>query len=207
MARKLQGLVLLLCVISAWQFGTAAYIHAKAAVARWLIQDAWTAIRQGQAKVRPWPWADTWPVARLKVPGLDIDQMVLAGASGRTLAFAPGWLEASAMPGKKGVSVIAAHRDTHFSFLRHLRLHDVIEIETPTGAALYRVTGQQVADSSRQRILPRVQADELVLVTCYPFDALVPGGDLRYLVFSEKIPLTKEKNTHPNGLKRAKLLN
>ena len=30
--------------------------------------------------MKPWPWADTWPVARLVVPSLGIDQIVLEGA-------------------------------------------------------------------------------------------------------------------------------
>jgi len=39
--RWLLRLALLLCVLSAWQFATAGYIHAKAELAQWLIADAW----------------------------------------------------------------------------------------------------------------------------------------------------------------------
>jgi sortase A len=27
----------------------------------------------------------------------------------------------------------------------------------------------------------------LILVTCYPFDAIVPGGPLRYVVYARKV--------------------
>jgi sortase A len=179
--------VLLLCAVSVWQFASAAYIHAKAELAQWLVADAWQRTRQGEARATPWPWADTWPVARLRVERLKIDQMVLAGASGRTLAFGPGWMKASAVPGEPGSSVIAAHRDTHFAFLRHLQAGDLIKIETVGRQLQYRVSHSQIADSDRQQLLPVSGEQELVLVTCYPFDAVMAGGSLRYLVFAEHV--------------------
>jgi sortase A len=178
---------LLLCAISVWQFASAAYIHAKAELAQWLVEDAWRKIKQGEAGARPWPWADTWPVARLTVARLSVEQMVLAGASGRTLAFGPGWMKASAIPGEPGSSVIAAHRDTHFAFLKHLRPGDVIDIETVDRRVRYSVTHRLVADSDQHRLQPATGGQELVLVTCYPFDALTTGGPLRYLVFAEPL--------------------
>ena len=62
--------------------GKGLYIHAKAWAAQLLIHRAWSATLQGQADARPWPWADTVPRARLVVPRLGVDQIVLAGASG-----------------------------------------------------------------------------------------------------------------------------
>ena len=51
---------------------------------------------------------ELWARARLRAPVHDVDLIVLAGGSGRTLAFAPGHLGASALPGVAGNSVIAA---------------------------------------------------------------------------------------------------
>jgi sortase A len=189
------GIGMLLFAISAWQFGTAAYIHAKAELAQWLLADAWQKIKQGEPKARPWPWADTWPVARLRVPRLDIDQLVLAGASGRTLAFGPGWMASSARPGEQGMSIIAAHRDTHFNFLQYLRPGDLLYIEGEHGRSVYQVTTSQVADSRHQRIQPTASDDQLVLITCYPFTAIVPGGPLRFVVFASKKHLSTGKKT------------
>ena len=82
-----------------WQLGEGAYIPAKAWLAQELMQRAWERAVEGSERPAPWPWADTWPVARLRALGGDIDLIVLAGGSGRTLAFGPGHLSASALPG------------------------------------------------------------------------------------------------------------
>ncbi len=160
----------------------------KAALAEELLNRAWTAARAGRSEVRPWPWADTWPVARLRLPPSASAEplIVLAGASGRGLAFAPGLLDGSALPGEPGVAVIAAHRDTHFHALARLALGDRFEVERADGKAFdYVVTGIEIMDT-RTASLRLDAADSVVaLVTCYPFDALVPGGTLRYVVTGE----------------------
>jgi sortase A len=169
--------------VSIWQAGEAAYIHAKAWIAQRLIATAWDrSIETGQS-MKPWPWADTAPVARLLAPALDVDLLVLAGATGRTLAFGPGHHDGSAMPGAAGNTVISAHRDTHFRFLRELAVGDALIVEMPAGQRFhYRVRGIEVADQRNLR-LPRLPAERtLTLVTCYPFDAVDAGGPLRYVV-------------------------
>ena len=104
-----------------WQFGQGAYIPAKAWVAQELMQRAWRRAGSGEEHAAPWPWADTWPVARLSAKGGDINLIILEGGSGRTLAFAPGHLSASVLPGETGNSIIAGHRDTHFQFLQYVK--------------------------------------------------------------------------------------
>lgn len=180
--RRLIVLSALLCAISVWQFAAAAYIHAKAELAQWLIADTWQKIKQGDKQARPWPWADTRPVARLRVPALHVDQMILAGASGRTLAFGPGWMLAGSDADETGIKVVAGHRDTHFAFLRDLKVGDRIDIESVSTTYHYRVRDMQIVDSEQQQLLLSSEVNRLLLVTCYPFDALNPGGSLRYLV-------------------------
>ena len=107
----------LLC-LGFWQFGQGAYIPAKAWLAQELMQRAWVRTGAGEERAGPWPWADTWPVARLTSKERGVDLIVLAGGSGRTLAFGPGHLSASAMPGEVGNAIIGGHRDTHFQFLQ-----------------------------------------------------------------------------------------
>ena len=179
--------VYLLCAISVWQFAAVAYIHAKATLAEWLIEDAWQKTRQGQSRVKPWPWADTWPVARISMAAHNVEQMVLAGASGRTLAFAPGWMKASALPGSEGTSVIAAHRDTHFDFLQQVAIGDKLTVESLNEVVHYQVMDTLVVDSQRYQLSLNPDASDLLLVTCYPFDALIPGGGLRYVVKLQRI--------------------
>jgi sortase A len=148
----------------------------------------------GDQHVRPWPWADTWPVAELIIPRLGIRRIVLSGDSGRVLAFSPGYTEASALPGTQGKTVISGHRDTHFKFIQDIKRGDRIEILTSEGHFIYIVSEQVVVDQRYFRLDAKsgLQAEDqttsssLILVTCYPFDALQPGGNDRYIVVAEQ---------------------
>jgi sortase A len=120
------------------------WIHAKAALAQILLERAWSETAGGRGPIRPWPWADTHPVGRLQVPAHGVDLVVLAGATGRTLAFAPGHLSGSAAIGAPGNAVVAGHRDTHFAFLKHLRTGEEIRTESAEGRVqAYRVIGSR----------------------------------------------------------------
>ncbi len=183
----------LLLAASLWQAGAGVYIHAKAALAQILIDDAWRRAqdgddRAGDGQARPWPWADTRPVARLEIPRLGARMIVLAGASGRSLAFGPGHVDGSALPGEIGVSLIAGHRDTHFRLLEDVVVGDAIRTEDRDGVWRdFTVTSIRVVDSRRARIDVNAATPRLILSTCYPFDAIDPGGPLRYLVFADAV--------------------
>jgi len=160
-----------------------AYIPAKAWLAQELMQRAWDKTSATGVDVAPWPWADMVPVARLHAQSGRIDLIVLSGSTGRTLAFAPGHIEASARPGETGNTVIAGHRDTHFAFLKDLELGDSLWLERPDGERLiYEVIDLDVVDSRRGSIALDTPETFLTLVTCYPFDAINPGGPMRFVV-------------------------
>jgi len=167
-------------------FGNGAWLYAKAMLGQWLLQHAWSESRASGAPVKPWPWADTHPVARLIAPAADADELVLAGASGRTLAWGPGHLDDSAPLGGAGNAVVSAHRDTHFRFVRRLVEGDELIVELADGARRhYRVRERYVADVATLKLPRTTIVPTLTLVTCYPFDALLPGGPLRYVVVAE----------------------
>jgi sortase A len=159
----------------------AGWIHAKALLAQQLLQQAFDAESRDGRSRRPWPWADTRPVARLLQPRLGIRQIVVAGDSGRSLAFGPGWAEASVLPGAVGTAVVSGHRDTHFAWLQALQVGDRIAVERGGQRREYRIDATEVVDSRRQRIAID-GGDRLLLVTCWPFDAVVAGGPQRYVV-------------------------
>lgn len=188
---RFQRYLVAICIISLAATGTAAFghglwIYAKAHAAQVLLHAAWDRTRATGLPAKPWSWADTHPVARLIAPAQDADVLVLAGASGRTLAFGPGHLDGSAQPGDRGNAVITAHRDTHFRFLARVSPGDELLVERADGGRRhFRVRASYVADY-RDLDLPRdTQVPTLTLVTCYPFDALDPGGPLRYVVVAE----------------------
>ncbi|CAA0107933.1 Uncharacterised protein [Halioglobus japonicus] len=178
------GLILCLLSVGIQQFGGAAIIQAKAQLAPILIEVAWMETLQlhGQV-VKPWPWADTWPVGRLQVPELDVDLFILEGDSGNALAFGPGRALPSAQLGGSGTAVVGGHRDTHFAFLKELRKGHRLQVQVPSGERReYQVDEVRVVDSSRELLSVDTEDNVLVLVTCYPFDALQAGGSLRYVV-------------------------
>lgn len=172
--------------LAAWQFSGVAIIQAKAILAQHLLEDAWADTRNGAQRVKPWPWADTWPVARIHVPRLDEQAIVLSGAQGNSLAFAPGHVQETAQPGMSGVSIVSAHRDTHFAFLRHIAMDDKIQLIRPDGtASQYNVIDIQVVDARSFAYINNPKRRILMLTTCYPFDAIRAGGTLRYVVTAE----------------------
>ncbi len=158
-------------------------IYLKAQLAQLLIEDAWTKTLTTGHPNKPWPWADTWPVARLQTAQADTDLYILKGANGSSLAFGPGWMEDSVNPNQTGTKLIAGHRDTHFKFLQHLQPQDTLTLTNNSGnPQLYRVDKIQIIDSSKEQLLIDIQEDRLILITCYPFDAIDSGGPQRYIV-------------------------
>lgn len=177
----LPTLALALAIAGAGSLASGIYMPAKAAAAQVLLRAAWAG-SEGDP-LRPWPWAQTWPVARLRVPELDVDQIVLAGAEGAALAFAPGHVEGTSPPSNPGNVALAGHRDTTFAFLGELRLGDEIRLEVkPGGSRRFIVDQTSVVHESDTEVLAASETPRLTLITCYPLDATLPGGSLRYVV-------------------------
>lgn len=175
------SLLIFLCGL--WFIGQGAYIHAKALLAQVLLKSAWAETLDGTKEVKPWPWADTWPVSRLSVPSLGVNRIVLAGASGQALAFGPGRLVVTGTGKGPFNIVIVGHRDTHFRFLRKLQTGTLIRLQTDTRRILnFTVTHIYVVDKRDTGLLQPGANSILTLITCYPFDAVRPGGPQRYVV-------------------------
>jgi sortase A len=165
--------------------GQGLYIHAKAALAQVLLDRAFTQSLASGAPVKPWGWADTWPVARVTIPRIGASAIVLAGASGQALAFGPGQVERTPDAGEEGTTIYSAHRDTHFAFLKAVRIGDTIEVTRRDGKAFrFRVMHTSVVHFDHSGIDPYAAGRRLVLVTCWPLDGTL-SGPLRYLVHAE----------------------
>lgn len=167
-----------------------AYIPAKAWLAQQLLDRAWERRLAGQAAAAPWPGADMRPLARLLQPRLGVTQVVLDGASGRVLAFGPGHVTGSALPGVNGNIVISGHRDTHFRWLRDLHDGDLLLLESDDGATRrYTVAATAVHHETEVDLLDPLADEQLRLLTCYPFDGLYPGTPLRYVVTARPLAM------------------
>jgi sortase A len=168
-----------------FQAASAAVIPAKAVVAQLLLDKAFESSVAGHRALKPWPWADMAPVARLSVPRLGLDLIVLDKGSGQAMAFGPSLLPGTAAPGTKGTTVIAAHRDTHFRRLAGIHPGDLIELQGLDGRTTrYRVIGTEVTRWDRFGVSADRSAARLALVTCYPFGAQ-QHGPLRFVVHAE----------------------
>jgi sortase A len=186
--RLLKKLPVLLFILGTVIFGKGIYIHAKAQVAQLLLNRAWEKTLGGEKNAKPWSWADTHPVAKLTFTKGGDSYIVLEGSTGSSLAFGPGHLAGTPLPGESGNCVIAGHRDTQFSALRDVKKGDELLVQKPDGKNLrYIVTEIMITDYKNVSLLKNTTGNRLTLVTCYPFDALIPGGPLRYVVISEQV--------------------
>jgi sortase A len=177
-----------LALAGLWLTGSGLYIHAKAALAQILLSRAFAAELASGGLVKPWSWADTWPVARVEVPRFGASAIVLAGSSGQALAFGPGHLERTPEAGEPGIAVYAAHRDTHFAFLGRVAPGDAIIVTRRDGTVVrFRVTRAEVVGWDASGIDPDAPGRRLALVTCWPLDSALPGP-LRYVVHADLEP-------------------
>jgi sortase A len=165
-----------------------AYIPIKAELAQYLIHRAWDESIDTGTQIKPWGWADMHPVLRLQSENHNQDLIVLAGDTGNVLAFGPGLSGETPYLDDSSSLLISAHRDTHFSFLQDITIGDKF---TTTAAdntdQSYQVSSIEIIDTAKQDIYIQDNQPQLILVTCYPFNAVVAGGTLRYVVISKLI--------------------
>jgi sortase A len=168
-------------------FGKSAYIYAKAELAQVLLERAFDQTLASGKPVKAWSWADTRPVARLEIARIGAEAIVLEGSSGEAMAFGPALQNETSRPGERGTSVISAHRDTHFAFLKSVKVGDVVSVTREDGLKFnYRVTGMRIADWDQSGIDRHASGFHLVLATCYPFGSIVHGKQ-RYIVEAELV--------------------
>ncbi|MDN3378404.1 MULTISPECIES: class GN sortase [unclassified Pseudoalteromonas] len=173
-------------VLGVGLFSHGSYIQAKAWLAQHLIEQAWQqALVTPNEQVKPWFYADSYVTAQLNWPSRGKTLSILAGASGRNLAFAPSHYLPSGELGSEHGALIAGHNDTHFTFLQKVKVGEQFSLQTQSGNIVqYQVRGVEVIHQSQHAFLQR---SGLYLLTCYPFDSLASGTDLRLLVSADKV--------------------
>jgi len=185
--KLLRALFLLLLTAGGCLTSRAVYLHAKAELAGVLIRRAWReSVKNGESHP-PWPWADLHPIARLRIPRLGYDEIVLDAATPRTLAFGPARLLSGAALGEPGNLVLAGHRTSWFRPIEALAAGDSIELEwfeARRGRLLertYTVTATSIVLPQEVSLLAPTSDDALTLITCYPFRRS-PRSPQRFLV-------------------------
>ena len=142
------------------------------------------------------------PIARIEMPTIGVDNIVVAGVEKSDLKKGPGHYPETPMPGQLGNAAIAGHRTTYgqpFFDVDKLRIGDEIIVTTVDGRYVYRVTGQQIVSPSDYEVVSTVDPTKatLTLTSCHP----------KYTA-RERIIITSELDTAAStGLVGAAVLN
>jgi len=121
------------------------------------------------------------PVARLRIPSIGLDQIVVEGVGPRELNAGPGHFPGSALPGGAGNAIISAHRDRHFRRFDELAAGDTVITETMDHRVTWRIARRTVV-AKDERVLFLSPRTELTLTTCWPVRYFGPAPDRLILV-------------------------
>lgn len=121
------------------------------------------------------------PVARIIIPRLGLDEVVVEGVATAQLNAGPGHVPGSVLPGESGNAVISAHRDRHFHALDRLAFGDTVVTETIADRVVWVVSGIRVVDRAAPALFASRTA-ELTLTTCWPVRYVGPAPDRLIIV-------------------------
>lgn len=182
-----QNVMILMLIIALGTLAKGLYMPTKALLAQQLLNFAWARHLQDGELHKAWPWADSEPLAQLKIAGQS-PLIILAGATGNNLAFAPTWMRSSAPFNQNGNSVLFGHNDSHFNSLKDTQLEDEIRITTYADTLLtYQVIETKIVNEQDVSVLENNGQEQITLITCYPFDSNIVNSDLRYVVIAKRI--------------------
>jgi sortase A len=175
------GAALLLYSGATWTSGALARDRARgeweAMLARERVRSLRATLDAGAAS----PTARGAPVARLVIPRIGLDEIVVEGVGDRELNAGPGHLPGSALPGERGNAVLSAHRDRHFSDLDRLTIGDTLFTETIAGRRGWVIAQRRVLNSAAPALF-QSEEPELTLTTCWPVRYFGPAPDRLLLV-------------------------
>jgi sortase A len=131
-------------------------------------------------------------IAKLKIPRIHLDAVVVNGTGVADLRRGPGRHLESYMPGERELVYIAGHRTTYgapFGKINEIRPGDLITAELPYATVTYRVTGHRIVDDNDVSVLNTRHHEQLVLQACHPrFFA-----SERYLVYATPISVKRRE--------------
>jgi sortase A len=130
------------------------------------------------------------PLARIEIPSVGLNTLVLEGDDTRTLRLGPGHIPGTALPGEAGNVGIAGHRDTFFRRLRYIEKDDIITVRTAAESYSYRVETLRVVAPSEVTVLGPTVDNTLTLVTCYPF-SYVGLAPERFIIRARQLPSSR----------------
>jgi len=125
-------------------------------------------------------------IARLKIPRMHVNAVVVNGTGVADLRRGPGRHLDTYMPGERELVYIAGHRTTYgawFGKINEMQPGDLITLELPYATVVYRVTHHRIVDDNDVSVLETHHHEQLVLQACHPrFFA-----SERYLVYAAPV--------------------
>lgn len=110
-------------------------------------------------------------VARIKVPKIGVDDVIVNGTDTETLKRGPGRYLGSAMPGEGELVYVAGHRTTYgapFARIDRLAKGDTVVVETPYATFEYAITGKRIVGARQTEVLKSKGFEQLALQACHP---------------------------------------
>jgi LPXTG-site transpeptidase (sortase) family protein len=166
----------LLCVAGAALLLHVGATYARGALARSEARSAWEraeakrAVRESRMIDLGYASADVQrgaPIARLIMPSIGLDEIVVEGVGDDELNAGPGHLPGSPLPGDPGNAIVSAHRDRHFSTLGELSVGDTVYTQTPSARTTWVVTKRRVVRAGAPALFASAEP-LLTLTTCWP---------------------------------------
>jgi sortase A len=131
-------------------------------------------------------------VARLRIPRMGLNTIVVDGTDHNSLKKGPGIDERTHLPGEGQLVYIAGHRTTYlapFSHIDRLRAGDPVTLSTPYATFDYRVSGHVIVPANDIGRLKSRGREELALQACHPrFFATQ-----RYIVYSKLVRVRRAR--------------
>jgi sortase A len=128
-------------------------------------------------------------VAKLTIPRLGLDVVLVNGTSSGDLRRGPGRHLDTFMPGERQLVYVAGHRTTYgapFSNIDRLQEGDMISVDAPYASIDYEVTRHRIVDDNDLSVLESHNREELVLQACHPRFF----SSQRYLVYARPVAVT-----------------
>ena len=199
--RKLFGVMLTLA--GAFVLSLAVTRYAQGALAAGDAREAWDERSAGAAVAFARSYATHHervplilgaPVARLVIPKIDLDEIVLEGVDPEELNAGPGHFPGSPLPGERGNAIVSAHRDRHFKHFDEIDVGDTITTYSGARRDRWVVISTRVVDQDAPALVST--ADQtLTLTTCWP---------IRYVGSApERLIVTAKPATATSGRARA----
>lgn len=125
-------------------------------------------------------------VARLRFGRQHRDVFVWGDEHPDHIAKGPVWLRLTRSFASTGNTVVAGHRDTHFRFLKDVKVGDTFDVDQDAMHLTFRISMIRIVTPADRALLAPTAEKTVTLVTCYPF-YVVGRADRRMIVRAELV--------------------